>query len=207
MIRFKFLNTRVFVSFWTIAIETYAISASITGQSIVLICLLCTLVHELGHLFMISLLVGKPQKIVLNPFEIQICSDLSKVSRVQDTLIISFGIVFNLLLSFITYILYILTLYDIFLLTCSVSLAIGVLNALPVESFDGGQLIKLILSGFLSEKLTNIILCVTSLIVMIPIIFIGVFVLFVSKYNFSLLFIAIYILSIYFKRNCGDFLV
>ena len=69
-------------------------------------------------------------------------------------------------------------------------------------SFDGGQLLYILLSrrftGHTAEKAVNII----TFIALFPIAVLGFIILFNSDYNFSLLFVCGYIiLSLVFKNN------
>ena len=83
-----------------------------------------------------------------------------------------------------------------------VNLSLCLLNLLPVMSFDGGQLLYILLSrrftGHTAEKTVNII----TFIALFPIAVLGFIILFNSDYNFSLLFVCGYIiLSLIFKNN------
>lgn len=204
MIKLKLFSIDVYISFWIFVFLAYTTVSSVSGQRVLLICLFCTVVHEAGHIIMICKFRGRPERIVLKPFEFKIYADLSELTVSQDVLITCFGVVANLILGLFAYMFYLLFCYEVLLIICLASLAIGFINILPVESFDGGQLLRIFLVHFLSEKLSSIVSFVVSVLFVIPIAYFGIGVLFVSKYNFSLLFIAIYILSIYFKRNCGD---
>lgn len=207
MIRFRFLSVDFYVSFWVIALISFGVTSSVAGQEIILICLFCSMIHESGHLLMIFRFKGKPDKIILHPSEIRICCDLSDLSVIQDAVITSAGVVANIILSLCTYGLSFWVCNELLVTVCYTSLAIGFINALPIETFDGGQLLRIVLLRFFSEKTASVITFIFSLIFVVPIVYIGIGALFATKYNFSLLFIALYIIIIYIERNCGDSIV
>ena len=201
MIRFKICSVPIAVSFWSLLLVSYAIVTSVNGQEIVLVCLLCTLVHESGHLLMICRFAGLPESITVNPFEIRINSDLSSLKPKEEILIISFGVVFNFILAVVSVGLYHFFNYTLFSRVAVSSLCIGCVNLLPAESFDGGQLLKIALFKYFEHKSVEFLLNVLSVSLILPIALLGVAVLFISRYNFSVLFIALFLLIIYISKE------
>lgn len=201
MLRINIFSVRLSVSFWALLPVSFAVVSSVGGQQLVLICLLCTIVHEAGHLVMICRYRGRPDSISVYPFEIRINSDLTCVTAKEELFIVSFGIIFNLLLSAVAGLLY-LAFPDYLLLEIAFSsLCIGLLNLIPAESFDGGQLFRMILLRFFSQKVSDLILNVISMIMILPLTVVGVAVMFLSQYNFSVLFIALFLISIYISKE------
>ena len=90
-----------------------------------------------------------------------------------------------------------LTLIDEF---CACNLFIGLINLVPLDSFDGGQLLSLLLSRFMTARKVSIITGIITIIVIFPLMILGVYILFVSKYNFSVLYIALYLIVISFLK-------
>ena len=201
MIRFRLFSISFAVSFWAVLLVSFALITSVNGQMYIIICLFCTVFHEFGHLLMICKYKGKPESIAINPFEIRINADLSELLLKEEVCIISFGVVFNFLLGILTGIFYWLFSCELFLHISISSLCVGVVNLLPLDSFDGGQLLKLLLSRMLSQSAVSRILSVISIIFIIPLVIIGIAVLFVSQYNFSVLFIALFLISIYISKE------
>ena len=73
---------------------------------------------------------------------------------------------------------------------------------LPVMSLDGGQLLYLILSRRLSENSAEKVVNIITFIFIFPLAALGFLLLFKSKYNFSLLFVCVYLIfSLIFKKN------
>ena len=201
MLRFKIFAVPIEVSFWALLLVSCAVVSSVKGQEIVLVCLLCTLIHESGHLLMICKVKGKPQSIIVNPFEIRINSELSDVTLKEEILIVSFGVIFNLMFSLVAGLLYLIFPFEMFLQISISSLCIGILNLMPVESLDGGQLFAIILNRLFSQNVADKIIDVVGVVFILPIAITGVAVLFISKYNFSVLFIALFLFSIYISKE------
>ena len=145
-------------------------------------CGLCaSFMHELGH-------------IRLSVFDIGI-TDISKSRRsitAEITIILS-GIFVNLVLSLLSYMLYNESRFYIFRYFALANLTLGLFNALPVETLDGGEALSLILRRYFSEKAVYIITLVLSLAVIVPLGYLSVKALLNSVYNFTLLFAVLYL--------------
>lgn len=155
-------------------------------------CFLAAVVHELGHLLCMLYFGFKPQYIKLTLFDVSIVSNEDK-SFSQSLLISIFGIAFNFFFGII------------FLpinLTFSLSnFAIGLFNALPVKSLDGGAVLSLIFRRKLSYKATERILFFLTLLFSVSLVLLGTLVLFYSRYNYSLLVIGLYLFSVLFVKQ------
>ena len=165
-------------------------------------CCFAVLIHESGHLIMMLIFGCKPRKINISLFEIAINDDnRQEKSNLQNFLIIFFGPFANFICFILIFLLYLFSGTD-FLKFAYVNLSLCILNLLPVISFDGGQMLYLLLSirfcSRTAEKAVNII----TFIALFPIAVLGFVILFNSDYNFSLLFVCGYIiLSLIFKNN------
>ena len=165
-------------------------------------CCFAVLIHESGHLIMMLIFGCKPRKINISLFEIAINDDnRQEKSNLQNFLIIFFGPFANFICFILIFLLYLFSGTD-FLKFAYVNLSLCILNLLPVISFDGGQMLYLLLSirfcSCTAEKAVNII----TFIALFPIALLGFIILFNSDYNFSLLFVCGYIiLSLIFKNN------
>lgn len=165
-------------------------------------CSFAVVIHESGHLLMMLIFGSKPKKISISLFEIAI-NDESRQQRsdLQNFLIVFFGPFANFICFIIIFLIYLCSGTDL-LKFAYVNLSLCILNLLPVMSFDGGQLLYILLSrrftGHTAEKAVNII----TFIALFPIAVLGFIILFNSDYNFSLLFVCGYIiLSLIFKNN------
>lgn len=187
--RFKFFGVPLELPFLAVSLLSCVIILDYSGK--IFLCILAAIVHECGHLFSMLCFKIKPDYIKLRAFDIVICAKTDK-SFLSDFLITLFGPVSNLLFSCLF--------YKISPDFSMINLLIGLFNLLPVESFDGGHALSVLLNRKLSFKTTNVIIKVLTFIILIPIFILGVLVLCYSKYNFSLLLISMYLLAILFLK-------
>lgn len=201
MMRFKLFGINFFVSYWAILFLSYGVITSGKGQPLILVCLISSLLHEIGHLFFIFKYSRCPSAIRVYPYEIKMECTIKNISVKQDVMITSAGIIVNFLLSIVLYVLYIVFGFSIFLQIALCNLSIGLFNLLPIASTDGGQLLNILLSQFLGGRALALISGLVTCVVLFFISLLGVYVLFISRYNFSLLFIGIYFLIIFINKE------
>lgn len=176
-------------SFLTVALMSIVLILDVSGK--VFMCFLCALLHECGHLLAMTAFSVKPKAIKLRLFDIVIDADIGK-SYFADFIITISGPLFNFLTAFLFY----FVSYPMFV----ISVFIGLFNLLPIESFDGGHALSLLLSKKLAVLAVRRVLKILTFIFLVPLFLIGVLVLFYSKYNYSLLLISLYLLAILFLK-------
>lgn len=185
----KFLGISFEASFLTVALMSIVLILDKSGK--VFLCFLCAMIHECGHLLAMMLFSVKPKSVALRLFDIVIDADTDK-SFLADLVITLSGPILN----FLTAILFFFISYPMFV----ISVFIGAFNLLPLETFDGGHALTLILSKKLCVVAVRRILRTLTFILLLPLFFIGILVLFYSKYNYSLLLISLYLLAILFTK-------
>ncbi len=191
--KIKLLNFNIYISFTAIALfALIIISNKLTGY---LYCFLSILVHEAGHLIAMFLCKCSPDSLEISVFNIKIVhNNRPNVKLTKDIFITLSGPLFNFLACLIF--------LNININFAYVNLFIGLFNLLPSKSLDGGQLLYLILSRYFLPKRINLIIDILTIIVSLPIFFVGTMILILSKYNFSLLFIGVYlIISVFLKDD------
>ena len=104
------------------------------------------------------------------------------------------GSVLNFLMFTILILIYLITKNKFLILLAIQSFAIGTINILPIESLDGGEALKLILSRFLSYDEGKKIIDVISLIFLVSVAFIGVFLVIKSGRNISIILLVLYLI-------------
>ena len=77
----------------------------------------------------------------------------------------------------------------------------GLFNLLPVMSLDGGQLLYILLSRRRTPGQAEKIVCRLTFICIFPLAALGFVVLFHSHYNFSLLFVCVYLVFTLLTRQ------
>ncbi len=149
------------------------------------------LIHELGHLIAICFLGGKIQSVNFGIANIDIVKscDISK----NEILVLLSGSITNFL-----FVCLFAGLYNFFGNICLLyfmyqNLAIGIFNLLPIESLDGGRILSIFLSSSFEMNKASRISKIISYAFLVPIVLLGIYVVFESKYNFSLLIVISYL--------------
>lgn len=197
---FNVFGIRIEITFWFIALITFIIS--LNAPTNVLITVFSSLLHETGHLLIMTSLGNKPQAVRFEITGMNIIRqpDL-KISTKNEILIALGGPFINLicfLISVVTLCIY--NNENILTFGC-INLILMIFNLLPIIRLDGG----LALYYALSQKHDNItcskILKITS-IIFITIIYVwGFYAFILSRYNISLIIIAIFLTLSMFSCN------
>ena len=166
------------------------ISNYMTGY---LLCFISVIIHELGHLATMRAFGLCIEGISVSAFDIRIIGRRSLVPVVADVVISLSGPVTNLLV------------FGIFLFInpdfAYINLFIGLFNILPASSLDGGQALYLILLSLTDANRASVVIDVITVIISVPLFAAGIYVLLQTRYNFSLLFIGLYLFAGVFIRK------
>ncbi len=187
--KFHLKRIDFFIGYEVVSVLSVALVLDKTGN--ILFCLLASLIHELGHLFFMFIYKLRIKSVTFRLFDILILADRPK-SYKSDMIITSGGILFNFLFAFVFYFIN----YKLFV----ANLVIGIFNLLPVESLDGAGILSHILLCFFSFNVVNIVIKILSFVFLVPFMLCGIYVLLNTKYNYSLLFISLYVLVILLKK-------
>lgn len=191
--RLRINNFLISVSFPAVAlIALIVITNSYTAY---LLCLTAVIIHELGHLTLMIILGLKPEGLEIRLFNIIIVlNNRYNVPVIKDILITIAGPLFNLI---------IFAVFIPFLKNFAyINLYIGLFNLLPASNLDGGQLLFLLLNRKYRYDKSVLISDIITIITAVLIFFFGILVLLQSRYNFSLLFIGLYIfLSVFIRKE------
>lgn len=187
--KFCISGVRFELSFVAVAAMSLVIILDTTGK--VVACFLAAVIHECGHILAMCCCHIKPQCIRLRVFDVAIVASDNR-PFVPDLFITLSGPVLNLVSAFFFYF------FNDMLFVSSV--VIGLFNLLPIETFDGGHALLLLLYRRFSEKACMCILKILTLMLLIPCLTLGILMLFYSKYNYSLLLISLYLLAVLFLK-------
>ncbi len=188
----KVFGTDFYFSFPAIAFLTLAIICDKKGT--VLICLLSSILHELGHIVAMKIVGAKLKSVNFNLGDVAINADLSMLSYKAELFVNIGGVAVNFILSIIALTLYIVFKADFFQSLFISNVLIGAFNFLPVRYLDGGQVLLMLLQKRFSLKLSENILNALTVCFMVPVGICGLMFLFSSSYNFSLLFAVFYLI-------------
>lgn len=106
----------------------------------------------------------------------------------------------NLLFFIICFLIYKFLKLNIFKIFSIQNLIIGILNFMPIYSLDGGQILLIFLKQKFGIYIANMILFIISIIFIIPITTLGFFIAIKSNFNFSLLILIFYLISLFLKK-------
>ncbi len=197
----KLFNICFYLSYPFVALVTLLLV--LDDKGIVLCCLLASLCHELGHIVAMKLFGTKINSIALSVFDVNI-TDTGKPYRgfIAEIIITLAGVFVNIVLFLLCCIVY--NSYNIYILRCFAiaNLTLGIFNALPVDSLDGGNALEIILRRNFSDKTVYFVTLLVSILFVIPLGFLSFFMLLNSPYNFTFLFATMYLIGvIIFKRK------
>lgn len=188
------------MSFPLVALMTAVIIFD-TSMSVI-ICFISVIMHESGHLLALKHYGSYPQKIKLTLFDIAII-DRQKITRNDhaELVITLAGVTVNFIMAGIFYLLFFFFRNEFLETFFMTNLTLGLFNSLPVDSLDGGQALLILLSKHFSPFHAVRILDILSFIILVPTAFMGFLVLLRSKYNFTLLLTALYLITIILLKN------
>ena len=160
-------------------------------------------IHEAGHIIAMVYKNIKPEEIKLGLFDISIIKNktCNYISFKDEVIILISGSLANLAISCICFIIGLNVDNNMCLILIQENLFLGLMNLLPVESLDGGDLLYIIISEKINVVVAKRILHLTSFIILIPLMSIGFLILFKSKCNFSLLLVSFYLLTVILEKN------
>lgn len=182
---FQIKNCSVHLNFYFFALACAV--AFFDRSGLLLTGLLTALLHEAGHLAVMLVLPGQaPSEVCLTPFGIRIKRrPLSEFAR-GGIIVLAAGSAVNLTLAAVT---------AFFAPSfAAVNLAMGLMNLLPVDSLDGGGILKICLCRALDESLAERISTTVSIAVLFGMSFLGIYILFRTRYNFTLLGMSLWLL-------------
>lgn len=163
--------------------------------------------HEAGHLFMMKIKGHKIAEINIGFFNVDIVDrDRDFASFTDKFLILISGSLFNFIICAVSLIFLYFTAFPPFKSAVYVNFAIGTLNLLPISSLDGGQIFYNLAVRFFPLRAANIICTAVSLIFLFPLSVVGFLTLLNSKYNFSLLFICLYLIYVLLAKKETQYL-
>ena len=197
---FNLFGIKIEITFLFMALISFVIS--LEAPSNVIMTIVSSMLHEMGHLVIMLILKYKPKKVRFELTGINIIRNQETEISTKSEIWISLG---GPLMNFIIVIICcaILCVYNdnsILTLAC-VNLILMIFNLLPIKKLDGGMVLYHSLSRKYDLNFSYLILKITS-IVFISLIFIwGIYIFIVSRYNISLIIIAIFLVISLFSDN------
>lgn len=186
---FRIGNCCVAVSFLFVAVLTILLTVDRSGMAPVGI--FCAVLHETAHIAAMRALDCLPQEIRFTPFGIDIVKPCRTDRSYRREILISLaGPLANLLAAAFCFILF----GTRFFLFTAANFLLFALNILPIEPLDGGQALLSLLSLHMEPEKAFRVVSVISFFVLAPLAAAGFLILFRSRWNFSLLFVSVYLM-------------
>lgn len=161
-----------------------ALSIIITGINIFII-IFSVLIHELGHIIAALICGIKSENFTFHGFGVEIVFPGKNPSPKKLFIISCGGPVMSLIIAFFSNMLNIQTLKLI-------NLSIALVNFIPAQPLDGGNIIYLILSNYIHRQKLRKIMRLSGKVFGLIISLLGILILFISSFNISLLYIGLF---------------
>ncbi len=188
--KFKLLNTEIYVSFLFVAVVTLMLATDKTGLALPVI--LAVAMHESGHLFAMWLLESAPKSIRLIPASVQITRSINGKYK-NDILIAVAGPVVNLVLFGTLYVNFLAFKSETVLYYSLINLIVGAFNLLPVTGLDGGTALFSLLAKKYDINKALLVLRIITLILATAVTFLAVTLTIRGQLNISVYIVAIYL--------------
>ena len=166
-------------------------------EKIVICSLVSSIVHESGHLFFMCIFDDVPQKVDFSLFGMRIDrANRTSLSYKKEIVIAYGGIIFNLILSVLCFILSAFLNKKILLEISVINLFIAVVNSFPVSILDSGRALRCILiiskgidsGGYYADIISDCFVIIFTIISTIYLIFYSI--------NISLFAVNLYLIFI-----------
>lgn len=198
--QFKIKNTKVTISFTFFALIIILISINKTEflyESIVF-----AIAHEIGHAFALKFFGVNIDELKISLFggNIKVLNN-NKIKYWQSAIISLSGPLVNIFFFLLFYILYLSFEFKFINNMFVINLVLATFNLLPFYNFDGGKILSSILLNYFNEKTVNLIITITSFLILIPFTYFAVYIFILDFKNFYLLIASVLmLLTIIFKK-------
>ncbi len=197
---FSLFGIPVEITFWFISFICFILSLDAPTNLIVTV--ISSLFHEIGHILMMLYVGNKPKKIRFELVGINIIRNQETAVSVKNEMLISLGgPLLNAMIVILCCIFLCFYEYEIIMTVACINLILMTFNLLPIKKLDGGTALYFFLSQKFDTIFASLIIKLTSIIFIALIFGWGFHVLALSKYNISLIIIAIFLTISMFCDN------
>lgn len=189
---FNIFHVKVEITFWFVSLITFIIS--LNAPSNVLVTVISSLLHEMGHLLVMTSVGNKPQAVRFEITGMNIIRQPDLKISTKNEILIALG---GPLVNFISFLISVIILCfyeneNILTFGC-INLILMIFNLLPIKRLDGGLALYYILSQKYENLTCSKILKITSVFFIALIYIWGIYAFLSSRYNISLIIIAIFL--------------
>ena len=189
---FNVFGVKVEITFWIVAFITFIIS--LNAPSNVLVTVISSLLHEFGHLLIMTSVGNKTKAVRFEITGMNIIRQPDLKISTKNEILIALG---GPLVNFISFLISVIILCfyenkNILTFAC-INLILMIFNLLPIKRLDGGLALYYILSQKYENLTCTKILKITSVFFIAFIYIWGIYAFVSSRYNISLIIIAIFL--------------
>jgi stage IV sporulation protein FB len=199
---FNVFGIKIEITFLFVAFIAFILSLKVPSN--VLITVLSSLIHECGHLIMMIISDNKPKNVRFELTGINIIRNQDiRVSNKNEILISLGGPLMNLIIV-ISCCIYLCFYNNNLIMTFAcINLILMVFNLLPIKQLDGGNILFYSMMQNFDICFSSKVMKITSVIFIMIIFIWGIYVLISSRYNISIIIIAIFLtLSLFSDNEC-----
>ena len=197
---FNVFGVKVEITFWFVALITFIFS--LNAPSNVLVTVFSSILHETGHLLIMTSVGNKPQAIRFEITGMNIIRQQDFQISTKNEVLIALGGPFVNLICFLISVVFLCICENENILTFGcINLILMIFNLLPINKLDGGLALYYILSQKFDNLTCTKILKITSVFFIALIYVWGIYAFVSSKYNISLIIIAIFLTLSMFSCN------
>ncbi len=161
----------------------------------VLLCLLASFLHEIGHALAMLIVHDQPRRVTMGIFGVTIERDRTRFPGYAASVAVSLA---GPLINGICFLI-------LWVCGCReagvIHAALGIVNLLPIVSLDGGEAVYAALCLRCSEQTALRILRVVSALFVLPLTFLGAFLAFTDTHNVTLLLLSGYLILLLFLKE------
>lgn len=168
---------------------------SLDNGNFTLLCLLASVLHEVGHILAMLIVHDHPRRVTMGIFGICVERDQECYLSYRATAVVSLaGPLVNVFC------------FTVFWclgqpIAAVIHAGLALFNLLPITSLDGGEALYALLCLRMAEHRASRILHVVSLAVIFPIAVVGFWLLLSETHNFTLLIMSAYLLLLLFFKE------
>ena len=159
---------------------------------------LAAIIHELGHIIAFLLVGDFPEELSFELTGIKMVRSGKAITPGKEIFQLFMGSGANFLVFFIlSYSLQTVNKISLFAVS---HLILGVFNLLPIQTLDGGMILKIINERIFGIRTAYVLGKVISFVILIPLLCVGCYLCVLQRFHFSLLFVCIWLLVACIKQ-------
>lgn len=168
---------------------------SLDSGNFILLCLVSSLLHELGHALAMLIVHDRPRRVTMSIFGICVERDPSVYLGYGSAALVSLS---GPLVNVICFTLLWQLGQDT---AAAIHAGLALFNLLPVSSLDGGEALYTLLCLRMSEDKASRVMCAVSVLVIFPLAVVGFWLLLLDNRNFTLLVMSGYLILLLFLKE------